>query len=68
MTNYKKIKNMSVEEMANYIDLLISKICSNCRNCEFCPLNRTKLSKDLTFCSTSIAFKKWLESEVKNDL
>lgn len=59
MTNYEKIKNMSVEEMAEWLENILEGECRLCgcdeaENCEMCLL---------TFC---LAHRKlWLESEVE---
>lgn len=56
MTNFEKIKNMSVEELANELDKGFS--CYGCPIREFCDKNKKK-----TKCRT--VWKKWLRSEVE---
>ena len=61
MTNYDRIRNMSVEEMAH----LIGDICQELEVCccpadEFCQKNYLKLNCK---CCEDLIFK-WLESEV----
>ena len=59
MTNFEKIKQMSVEEMATFLycykecsyKCLVSKGCKDCRK----------------RCETEISIKEWLESEVQED-
>ena len=57
MTNYEKIKAMSVEEMAEQIRK-ITKGCGNCPAREYCVL-------DLKTCEKTV--QEWLESEVEED-
>lgn len=60
MTNYEKIKNMSVEKMAEELDYIINNDIAECTNsCYVCPA--TKFCKKFATCEGSI--KKWLESE-----
>lgn len=59
MTNYEKIKNMSVEEMAFELDRITNYLCDyySCEECPFhCLGNRN--------CTAS-GFFDWLESEVE---
>lgn len=59
MTNYEKIKNMSVEEMAKLINA-IAVCCNNGADCEYCPIKcRTAL-----YCNRSTIVK-WLNSDVE---
>ena len=53
MTNYEKIKNMSVEEMAEFFK----------GECNFCALH----GKCRDFNSCHEGHKQWLESEAEND-
>ena len=53
MTNYERIKNMSVEEMASFLS------ASNYGECECCPMNY----KDCDCSGTDSEVEKWLESE-----
>lgn len=55
MTNYEKIKNMTVEEMAKFLEK-ITDYC-NANNCKACPLCR-----GIFCCTTEIEC--WLNSEV----
>lgn len=59
MTNYEKIKNMSVEEMAKEIERISNYICAyhDCRNCPF------KVLYD--FACTARDVSCWLENEVE---
>ena len=68
MTNFEKIKNMSIDEMAEYFggdEVEETFICASCRP-EYC-----KHCREDGFCSAEghnrcvPAVKKWLESEVK---
>ena len=54
MTNFERIKNMSVEEMAT----MMYKI-SDCelRDCKNCPLGSCQ------HCGNIVEIQKWLESE-----
>jgi hypothetical protein len=55
MTNYEKIKNMTVEEMAKFLDELTDRC--NASMCIDCPL-----CKGLFCCAKEIIY--WLNSEV----
>jgi hypothetical protein len=63
MTNYDRIKNMSVEEMAQ----IIYDINENCT--DFCALTKNGHCNTFEYgeypCTTGI--KKWLESEVTEE-
>lgn len=54
MTNYEKIKNMSVEEMAKFMDIHSNYPCRHCIGCE-----------SNIDCEQGI--RKWLESEAENE-
>lgn len=54
MTNYEKIKNMSIEEMADFF--IDAEICIE-------DFGGTLNCDDMLFCT--ICFRKWLESEVE---
>lgn len=56
MTNYEKIKNMSIDEMAKFLDELTERCCNN--SCKDCPLC------DGIYCCAN-EFEYWLNSEVK---
>lgn len=58
MTNFEKIKSMSVDELAKKLDELCS--CSHCPFIEFCDEN-----VEGTTCTGVL--KKWLESEAKEN-
>ncbi len=55
MTNYDRIKAMSVEEMGNFFDD-ISDSCASESLCDECPLQEG--------CTHGVPFREWLESEV----
>ena len=57
MTNYEKIKAMSVEEMAE----LLRCFCLNSVCCDDCPLDGICPS---ACCEFKHTWKNWLESEV----
>lgn len=59
MTNYEKIKAMTVEEMA---ELIFDKL--SYRNCELCPAKNTCDSR-YSGCISTIG--KYLESEVEEN-
>ncbi len=57
MTNYERIKNMSIEEMADYFNEIFD--CRNCPNDMFlCEGNGYVCTKYI---------KRWLESEAKQN-
>lgn len=62
MTNFEKIKQMSVEEMAKILDV-IGEECGcimpkiyNCSDCILCE-----------WCNKKLSSKEWLESEADNE-
>ena len=57
MTNFEKIKQMSVEEMAKTIDNAYNK-----NSCEVCCIYNGNCTTNTT-CTVGI--KQWLESETK---
>ena len=59
LTNYERIKAMSVEEMAKFLRLLVN--CFEKEDCASCQ-NRVLCS-----CANNSAVKRWLESEVEHD-
>lgn len=61
MTNFERIKNMSVEELAKGLDRL-SIDCKECPICEFCDNIRSEVRR-VPFCKT--VWKQWLKSEVE---
>ena len=56
MTNYEKIKNMSIEEMAEFID-------SPTVDCERCAYYKN--GKCLSDDDCKVGIQKWLESEAE---
>lgn len=60
MTNYEKIKNMSVEEMASDIDRMANYLCDG-YGCKECPLNFLGYNRN---CNAT-EFANWLQSEVE---
>lgn len=64
MTNFEKIKNMSVNELASE--------CSKGLTCAFCPIadfcEHTHIIREsVTFVNCTTIWKKWLKSEVKDN-
>lgn len=57
MTNYERIKKMSLEEMAEY---LADKGC-----CNLCSVGQKKCLTFEVDCECSEAVQEWLESEVQ---
>jgi hypothetical protein len=62
MTNYERIKNMSVEEMAEIINVLTR--CCATDECHECQIDEFK--ENGIVCS-KISIKQWLEREVDNN-
>lgn len=65
MTNFEKIKNMSVEELADKISWLIND-CDECPICKFCKsayLRNNYKIQDFDTCSGT--WKQWFKSEVE---
>lgn len=61
MTNFEKIKNMGINEMAD--KLAVSFVCGSCPIRKFCDEN------DKSSTATCIGvWKKWLKSEVEDEL
>lgn len=62
MTNFEKIKNMSVEELAQVMDNAIS-------DCDWCPINKFCKIHDNDhfdeFITCSNTWMQWLKSEVE---
>lgn len=56
MTNYEKIKAMSVEEMAEFLDTYID-------DCEYCFAKKVCGAEPSCF----VTITKWLESEAEED-
>lgn len=64
MTNYEKIKAMSVEEMAKAIDMGISD-----DPCDYCPGNRFECMHLKCYEKENYEIiAEWLESEVEEDM
>lgn len=59
MTNFEKIKNMTIDEMANEIERISNYICDY-YDCQSCPLN---VLHDFGCSTRSISC--WLENEVE---
>ncbi len=60
MTNFEKIKNMSIDELAEKLNE--SFACDRCPIEEFCNENNSG-----PHSSCTIVWGKWLKSEVKNN-
>lgn len=59
MTNFEKIKNMSIDEIADKLDGLVS-------SCECCPIEVfCRKNKKIIACKT--VWKNWLKREVENN-
>lgn len=58
MTNFEKIKNMSVEELAHTMNIVIS-------NCYKCPIRNLCYMDDSHFTDCTGVWKKWFENEVE---
>lgn len=56
MTNFEKIKNMSIDEMAEKLDELSG--CDSCPIREFCDKN-----KKTYYVNCKSVWRKWLKSE-----
>lgn len=60
MTNFEKIKNMSIEEIADKLNGLIS-------SCECCPIQKF-CDKDIEhYVGCMSMLEKWLKSEAENN-
>lgn len=61
MTNFEKIKHMSVEEMAEFIcDASNTDACDRCEYCEICDDIDPNIDN-----ACEIGVKLWLESEAE---
>lgn len=60
MTNFEKIKNMSVEELAIFIND-IAVCCFKDAECENCPINCRRTA---AYCN-ALTINKWLKSEAR---
>lgn len=68
MTNYEKIKNMSIEEMANYLfehNLNFDPCVRSCAGCYYFHQCRQGGSGDWINNEIKKRIQNWLESEVK---
>ena len=65
MTNYERIKNMSVEKMAG----LIGRMCRGLEDCCCCPAEDFCHKNSIKFacCGCEIVILNWLESEVTEE-
>ena len=63
MTNYDRIRNMSVEEMAKFIH----KIAHKTEACDDCPINDFCEERITRLGCTDAMFIEWLESEVDTE-
>lgn len=66
MTNYEKIKNMSVEEMAEWLDEIL--LDNSCYPCKIRDINKCGYSEKSfdSRCQLCVRNRKlWLESEVE---
>ena len=61
MTNFEKITNMSVRQLARTIGVAISD-CERCPIYEFCKTNRDDTSHKFYTCAST--WEQWLKSEV----
>ena len=59
MTNYEKIKQMSVEEFARWLAIEIGGECYSCPAYDICTAGDGKTCESI--------LKEWLESEVEED-
>lgn len=62
MTNYEKIKNMSVEDIADEMLKIVDCVCGIETECQNCPFSNIRQAQGI--CSYG-ALKEWLESEVE---
>lgn len=62
MTNFEKIKNMSVEELADTMANVMVD-CVWCPICDFCALHNRDTTQEFDSCSGS--WGQWLKSEVE---
>ena len=61
MTNFDKIKKMSVEELARLMNNILSD-CDRCPICDFCEDTRSNTNR---FLLCKAVCERWLKSEVK---
>lgn len=70
MTNYERIKAMSVEEMVDFINCCFCTTSSDYASCKTCFIEKLceEMNQDcMQTRSDKKMIKQWLESEVKND-
>lgn len=70
MTNYERIKAMSVEEMAELINCCFCNSSSDFVSCKTCFIEKLceEMNQDYMKTETNRRLiKQWLESEVEND-
>ena len=69
MNNYERIKAMSVDEMAGFINCCFCTTSSDYISCKTCFIE--KLCEEMNQCmqtrSEKNMIKQWLESEAEND-
>ena len=58
-TNYEKIKNMNIEEMAEYI--------TDINNCDQCPISSLKTKIDCYELGCQKSMVKYLQQEATNE-
>lgn len=58
MTNGEKIRNMTDEELAEFLDRILS-------DCDYCPM--WAICHETAFSNCRKICAQWLKSEVKND-
>ncbi len=61
MTNYDKIKAMSIDEMVDFLAIYNDRACIRCEDCHM----KEHCEYPVTPCDVSA--RKWLESEVDNN-
>ena len=70
MTNYERIKAMSVEEMADFINCCFCTASSDYASCKTCFIEKLCEEMNQDCMQTRIEkkmIKQWLESETEND-
>lgn len=60
ITNYEKIKNMSIDEMASQIERMSNYLCDG-NECKRCPFNFLGYNRN---CDAT-EFANWLQSEAE---
>ena len=59
MTNYEKIKNMSIDEMADFLAVYNDRVCVHCERCHM----QSHCGFPILPCNENAI--KWLNSEVQ---